>query len=285
MKWLKKIDYKLILATGAIAAVVATCIFKPEKEKIDFKTAVSKSEDYTCFDEYMDEKTVRIVCDGEEIQEYLFNAVNMLSDQLKVVELLPSDIKVPEHLLSEIEKEKQYGLKDSNYALELLEIYADFDSLPRETQLSLLNNIKGTRAASEKWINENGSNIAEQLCFGAIKCKVLDAYELDESLYSNVTIQSQNKVNNEFGADIIVKDYKIDKKGNTKTTTVNLTGELSTLQQLLYNLQNLRSDGIDLDYKTLGNIIDTASRAISMNAELNENLITDSIKLKKVKEE
>lgn len=316
------------ILTGALV-ITGICVFKPKKEEISFKEAISISEDNSCIDECIEDAKIIWIKENDvrSYDDFLYNVVDKLREQLKVVELLPDDIELPAEYvtdnkikieyevkagdtLSEIATEVgistdrikiqnnlendtiypgqvlkitkyEYGLADEKTALEMLELYKDFDSLTRDEKIKLLNKMQGTRAEAEKWIDANGSRIVEYLCFGTIKSKVLDAYKLDEKSFSDVTINSYHEASDLFASDVEVYNYYVNKKGETKSANVYLTGQLTSLQSRLYTIQTAETQDEKLSYKFLAETIDIANEIITKDVELKDALFGDKIKLVK----
>lgn len=203
------------------------------------------------------------------------------TDKIKHENNLKSDTIYPDQVLKITKYE--YGLEDEETVLEMLEMYKDFDSLTRDEKIKLLNKMKGTRDEAEQWIEANGYEIVELLCFGTIKAKTLDAYELDEESLGSVKIRSYRESSDLFASDVEVYNYYINKKGQTKSANVYLTGDLSLIQNRLYKIQTAKDREEILSYKFLEETIDLANEIISKDVELKDELFGDGIKLVKAK--
>lgn len=211
-----------------------------------------------------------------EIAEKYEVSVNYLKEENN----LTSDTIHPGQIIKITKYE--YKLEDYDTAETMLELYEDFNSLTYEQKIELLNKIQGSRKESEEWIAANGSKIAEYLCLIAIKSKVADAYEMDENKINNITINDYYEASDLFGTDVEVEHYSVDKKGHSKSVNVFLTGELSLLQNRLYQIQTAKTQGEELSYEYLEETIELASSIISKDVKTKNRLLGDKIKLVKV---
>lgn len=128
------------------------------------------------------------------------------------------------------------GISSLEEASAILVKYNDFDSLTREEKVDVLNKIVEIRHNANQWIKNRSRNILERAALSTLKCKILDAYDLDESFISDVVIEGATRGDNT--TDATLYGAEVDKKGQLINYDINFNDELSTLLGYLYNLQN-----------------------------------------------
>lgn len=267
-----------LLLAGSIALTTVGC-GKKKSESVEFGSVIESVQDITCFDEY----TESIACEANNPYVSLMDSLKILEEQLKILDILPDDIKLDEGLKEEIkiptvEYEVKGGDTLSGIAIRfgvsvdsimqinnltgttiypnqilkisalttgisnleevtlLLQKYSDFDSLTREEKIDVLNKIVETRYNANQWIKNRSRNILEKAALSTLKCKILDAYDLDESFIGDVVIEGATRGDNV--SDATLYGAEVDKKGQLINYDINFDKELSTLLGYLYNLQN-----------------------------------------------